>query len=151
MAAAPLELHSLRPPDGARKNRRRVGRGPGSGLGKTSGRGHKGAGSRSGFRRRAGREGGQKPLHQRLPKHGFTNIFKKEWQIVNVGDLSRCEPGEVTLETLMSVGLVKKPYLPVKVLGNGEIDKAFTVKAAAFSKSAREKIEAAGGKAEVIE
>ncbi len=145
-----LKLHTIKPPKGAKKARKRVGRGPGSGHGKTSGRGHKGSGQRSGFTRRPGREGGQMPIHRRLPKHGFTNIFKKEWQIVNVAELSRCEPGEVTRETLKAVGLIKKLNVPVKILGKGNIEKAYTVKAAAFSKSAIEKIEAAGGKAEVV-
>lgn len=145
-----MELHTLRPPKGSKKARRRLGRGTGSGRGKTSGRGHKGAGQRSGFRRKAVREGGQMPLHRRLPKHGFTNIFKKEWQIVNVSDLTRCEPGEVTGETLKAAGLIKKLDVPIKILGNGELQKAYTVKAAAFSKTALEKIEAAGGKAEVV-
>lgn len=150
MVEAGMELHTLRPPKGSKKARRRLGRGTGSGLGKTSGRGHKGAGQRSGFKRKAVREGGQMPLHRRLPKHGFTNIFKKEWQIVNVSDLTRCEPGEVTGETLKAVGLIKKLDVPIKILGNGELQKAYTVKAAAFSKTALEKIEAAGGKAEVV-
>ena len=145
-----MELHTLRPPKGSKKARRRLGRGTGSGLGKTSGRGHKGAGQRSGFKRKAVREGGQMPLHRRLPKHGFTNIFKKEWQIVNVSDLTRCEPGEVTGETLKAAGLIKKLDVPIKILGNGELQKAYTVKAAAFSKTALEKIKAAGGKAEVV-
>ena len=145
-----MELHTLRPPKGSKKARRRLGRGTGSGLGKTSGRGHKGAGQRSGFKRKAVREGGQMPLHRRLPKHGFTNIFKKEWQIVNVSDLTRCEPGEVTGETLKAAGLIRKLDVPIKILGNGELQKAYTVKVAAFSKTALEKIEAAGGKAEVV-
>ncbi|MEW5993291.1 MAG: 50S ribosomal protein L15 [Candidatus Zixiibacteriota bacterium] len=145
-----MELHTIHPPRGSKKKRKRIGHGPGSGRGKTSGRGHKGAQSRSGYKRRAGYEGGQMPLHRRLPKHGFTNIFKKEWQIVNVQDLARCEPGEVTGETLKAVGLIRKLDTPIKILGMGSVEKAYTVKAAAFSKSAREKIEAAGGKAEVI-
>ena len=90
------------------------------------------------------------PLHRRLPKRGFTNIFKKEFQLVNMSDLARCDAGEVTAETLKKIGLVKKLDIPIKFLGNGNIDKAYTVKAEAFSKSAKEKIEAAGGKAEVI-
>jgi large subunit ribosomal protein L15 len=146
-----MELHTLKPPAGSTKKRKRVGRGPGSGTGKTSGRGHKGAGSRSGFRRKPGREGGQMPLHRRLPKFGFTNIFRKQFQIVNVSDLSKFEAGEVSVETLRAAGLIKKVDVPVKVLGNGAIDKAFTVKAAAFSKTAVTKIEAAGGKAEVVQ
>jgi len=145
-----MELHTLRPPEGSRKDRKRVGRGPGSGTGKTSGRGHKGAGQRSGFRRKHGREGGQMPLHRRLPKRGFANIFRKEYQVVNLVDLSRVEPGEVTPETLMNAGLIKKITVPVKMLGNGTVDKAYTVKVSAFSKSAIEKLEAAGGKAEVV-
>lgn len=90
------------------------------------------------------------PLHVRLPKRGFTNIFKKEFQIVNLADLARCQAGEVTGDTLKKAGLIKKPGLPIKLLGNGNIDKAYTVKAQAFSKTAKEKIEAAGGKAEVV-
>jgi len=145
-----MELHTLRPPKGSKKTRKRVGRGPGSGRGKTCGRGHKGAGQRSGFRRKPGREGGQMPLQRRLPKHGFTNIFKKEWQIVNVSDLARCEPSEVTGEVLKAAGLIKKLDVPIKILGKGNLEKAYVVKAAAFSKSAIEKIEAAGGKTEVV-
>lgn len=145
-----MDLHSLKPPAGATSDRKRVGRGSGSGLGKTSGRGHKGQQARSGAKGRHASEGGQMPLHRRLPKHGFTNIFKKEFQIVNVSDLARCDAGDVTIETLKSVGLVKKTDIPVKILGNGSLDKALTVKASAFSKSAIAKIEAAGGKAEVV-
>lgn len=148
-----MELHTLKPPAGSTRKRRRVGRGPGSGLGKTSGRGHKGQGSRSGFSRgrKAMREGGQMPLHRRLPKFGFTNIFKKQFQIVNVSDLARIKESEVTSESLRAAGLIKKMDVPVKVLGNGAIETAVTVKANAFSKSAVTKIEAAGGKAEVVE
>lgn len=147
-----MELHTLKPPAGSTRKRRRVGRGPGSGLGKTSGRGHKGQGSRSGFSRgrKAMREGGQMPLHRRLPKFGFTNIFKKQFQIVNVSDLARIKESEVTSESLRAAGLIKKMDVPVKVLGNGAIETAVTVKANAFSKSAVTKIEAAGGKAEVV-
>lgn len=145
-----MELHTLKPPAGSTRKRKRVGRGPGSGTGKTSGRGHKGAGSRSGFRRNPAREGGQMPLHRRLPKFGFTNIFKKQVQVINVSDLSRLEPGEVSSETLRAAGMIKKMDVPVKVLGNGNIEKAYIVKAAAFSRTAVTKIEAAGGKAEVV-
>ncbi|HDL01125.1 MAG TPA: 50S ribosomal protein L15 [candidate division Zixibacteria bacterium] len=145
-----MELHTLQPAEGSTKNRKRVGRGSGSGKGKTSGRGHGGQKSRSGFSRKIGFEGGQMPLQRRVPKHGFTNIFKKEFQIVNVTDLLRCEPGEITNETLLKCGLVRKPNVPVKILGNGTIDKAYTVKVNAFSKSAIEKINAAGGKTEVV-
>lgn len=145
-----MDLHTLKPAEGSKKNRRRIGRGAGSGRGKTSGRGHKGQGARSGFKRRYGREGGQMPVHLRLPKFGFTNIFGKQYQIVNVVDLARCEPGEITPEVLKSVGLVKKTDVPIKILGKGEVDKAYVVKAAAFTKAAAAKIEAAGGKAEVL-
>lgn len=145
-----MELHTLKPPKGARRTRKRVGRGPGSGLGKTSGRGHKGAGQRSGHKHRAWMEGGQMPLARRVPKFGFTNIFRKEWQIINVSDLARFEPGEVTPEGLKAAGLIDKVEVPVKVLGDGNVEKAYTVKAAAFSKSAVAKLEAAGGKAEVL-
>ena len=145
-----MELHELTPPAGSKKDRKRLGRGTGSGLGKTAGRGHKGYGSRSGSGKRPGFEGGQMPLQRRLPKFGFTNIFRVEVQIVNVCDLVRCEPGEITVETLVKVGLVKHSKAPVKILGNGTIDKAYTVKATAFSKSAVQKIEAAGGKTEVV-
>ena len=145
-----MELHTLKPPTGSKKTRKRVGRGSGSGLGKTSGRGHKGQGARSGYTHRFGNEGGQWPLQRRLPKRGFTNIFRKVYQIVNVADLERCEPGEVTGETLAKAGLIRKAAAPFKLLGNGDLQKAFTVKAHAFSKSAIEKIEKAGGKAEVV-
>jgi large subunit ribosomal protein L15 len=144
-----MELHTLKPPQGAKKTRKRVGRGSGSGLGKTSGRGHKGAGQRSGFKQKAWREGGQMPLSRRLPKFGFTNIFKKQFQVINVADLARLDAGEVTPETLKLAGIIHKTDVPVKVLGNGTVEKAYTVKAAAFSKSAVSKLEAAGGKAEV--
>lgn len=144
-----LELHTLKPAEGSKKNRKRLGRGTGSGLGKTSGRGHKGQGQRSGSKSRRGHEGGQMPLHRRLPKRGFTNIFKKEVQIVNLGDLGRIDAGEITPQTLKDCGLVKKTDVPIKILGSGELDKSFTVKVAAFSKSAIEKIEKTGGKAEV--
>jgi len=145
-----LELHNLKPAEGSKKSRKRVGRGSGSGLGKTSGRGHKGQRARSGSTIRAGFEGGQMPLHRRLPKFGFTNIFKKEYQVVNVADLARCGATDISPETMVKAGLAKETKGPIKILGNGEIDKAYTVKAAAFSKSAIAKLEAAGGKAEVI-
>lgn len=145
-----MELHTLKPAEGSTKNRKRVGRGTGSGKGKTSGRGHKGQKSRSGFSKKAGFEGGQTPLHLRLPKRGFKNIFRKEMQIVNLTDLVKCKPGEVSFKELLDNGLIKHRKGPVKILGNGNIDKAYMVKASAFSKSAKEKIEAAGGKAEVI-
>ena len=145
-----MELHDLQPAKGSRKTRRRVGRGTGSGIGKTSGRGENGAGSRSGWTSRPGNEGGQMPLYRRIPKRGFFNIFRKSYQVVNVSDLSRCEAGEITNETLKAAGLISKIKEPIKILGNGDIKKALTVKVQAFSKSAKEKIEKAGGKAEVI-
>jgi large subunit ribosomal protein L15 len=145
-----MNLENLKPAKGSKKDRKRLGRGSGSGTGKTSGRGHKGQGSRSGSGKRRGFEGGQMPLHRRLPKFGFTNLFKKEFQIVNVADLARCEAGEVSPETLKAAGLIKKTTVPVKVLGNGSVDKAFTVKVAAFTRTAVTKLEAAGGKAEVV-
>lgn len=145
-----MELHTLKPPTGAKKTRRRVGRGSGSGLGKTSGRGHKGAGARSGFKHKRGHEGGQMPLHRRLPKRGFTNIFRVEFQVVNLNSLNKLQAGDVTGESLKKAGLIAKKSVPYKILGNGAVDKAFTVKAHAFSKAAKEKIEAAGGKTEVI-
>jgi len=145
-----MELHNLRPTKGSRKNRHRVGRGTGSGIGKTSGRGENGAGSRSGWSSRPGREGGQMPLYRRIPKRGFFNIFRVSYQVVNLSDLSRCDAGEITKESLRAAGLISKMKEPVKILGNGEIEKALTVKVQAFSKSAKEKIEKAGGKAEVV-
>ena len=145
-----MELHTLKGAEGSTKSRKRVGRGTGSGTGKTSGRGHKGAKSRSGWKRKKGFEGGQMPLQRRLPKRGFYNLFKKEFQIVNLSDVIKCAAGEVDYETLLKNGLIKKLNVPVKVLGDGEIDKAYTIKAHAFSAKAKEKIEAAGGKAEVL-
>ena len=145
-----MNLHNLKPSPGAKKKRKRLGRGPGSGWGKTAGRGHKGQLSRSGYSKRPNFEGGQTPLHRRLPKFGFTNIFRKEYQIVNLADLGRCEGTEITPETLKAVGLVKRVDVPVKILGNGSVDKAYMVKAAKFSKSAQAKLEEAGGKTEVV-
>lgn len=145
-----MELHTLKPPQGAKKTRKRVGRGSGSGLGKTSGRGHKGQGQRSGTKHHAWMEGGQMPLSRRLPKFGFTNLWKKQFQVINVADLARLDAGEVTPETLKLAGIIHKTDVPLKVLGNGTVEKAYTVKAAAFSKSAVSKLEAAGGKAEVV-
>jgi large subunit ribosomal protein L15 len=145
-----MDLQNLKPAKGSKKQRTRVGRGAGSGLGKTSGRGHKGQMARSGAKKRANFEGGQTPLHRRLPKFGFTNIFKKEYQIVNLVDLARCEGTEITPETLQAAGLIKRTNVPVKILGNGTVDKAYTVRAAAFSKPAKARLEEAGGKAEVV-
>lgn len=147
-----VQLHELRPNPGARKEPTRKGQGIGSGLGKTAGRGHKGQNARSGGGVRPGFEGGQMPLQRRMPKRGFTNApFKKEIITVNLNKLNRFEAGAViTPETLLEAGVVKKIGDGVKILGNGEIDRALVVQAHAFSKSAAEKIVAAGGKAEVI-
>lgn len=138
------ELHDLKPSQGSTKNRKRVGRGPGSGTGKTSGRGHKGQGSRSGGSVPAYFEGGQMPLIRRIPKRGFKNIHRVEFQVVNVRDLERCD-GAVDPEALKAVGLVASLRKPVKILGEGEIAKKLDVSAHKFSKSAVAKIEAAGG------
>lgn len=146
-----MKLHELKPAQGAKKGRKRVGRGTGSGLGKTSGRGQNGQKSRSGGGVRIGFEGGQMPLYRRLPKVGFTNIFRKEYAIVNIKDLDIFENGtEVTPEMLKEAGLVKAMKNGVKILGNGEISKQLTVKAHKFSKTAAERIVASGGKVEVI-
>jgi large subunit ribosomal protein L15 len=145
-----MELHNLKPPKGSKKNRKRVGRGSGSGMGKTSTRGHKGQKARSGGPKRAGFEGGQMPVYRRLPKRGFHNFTRVEYQVVNIEDFARCNAKELTLEILKAAGLVKKNGVPVKVLGFGKLEKPYTVKANAFSKSAKEKIEQAGGKAVVI-
>lgn len=147
-----MDLSNLQPAVGSVKTKTRIGRGPGSGKGGTSTRGHKGAKSRSGYKRKIGFEGGQMPLQRRLPKRGFNNIFRIEMAIVNVAALDKAfEAGEtVTVDALVSKGLVKKVLGGVKVLGNGELSKALTVQANAFSDSAKQKIEAAGGKAEVI-
>lgn len=151
MANKPLS--QLKPPRGAVKKKRRVGRGPGSGLGKTAGRGHKGQGSRSGGGVAPGFEGGQMPLQRRLPKRGFHNLFRKKYEIINVGDLERyAVDGEISLELLQQQRKAPKNVgAGLKVLGNGDINAALTVKAHRFSQSARQKIEAAGGKAEVID
>ncbi len=146
-----MRLHELRPPEGAKKAAKRKGRGIASGLGKTSGRGQKGQKSRSGSGVRRGFEGGQMPYFQRLPKRGFTNIFKKKWSIVNLGDLNCFKEGTVvTPDHLIEAGLLKSLQDPLKILGDGELDRKLEVHAHSFSKQARAKIEAAGGKAEVI-
>jgi len=146
-----MNLHELSPAPGSKKDRKRVGRGPGSGLGKTAGRGEKGQKSRSGYSRRPGFEGGQMPLVRRVPKRGFTNVFRTEYATVNVGELAgREDLGErVDPEALAEKGLVRKGR-PVKILGDGEIDRALTVAAHKFSKSARAKIEGAGGTCEEL-
>ncbi|MUK90490.1 50S ribosomal protein L15 [Ornithinibacillus sp. L9] len=146
-----MKLHELKASEGTRKNRNRVGRGTSSGNGKTSGRGHKGQNARSGGGTRPGFEGGQMPLFQRLPKRGFTNIHRKEFAIVNLDALNRFEDGtEITPELLLEEGVVSNLKAGLKVLGNGSIEKKLTVKAHKFSASAKEAIEAAGGKVEVI-
>lgn len=144
-----MKLHELSPAKGSTKAKKRVGRGPGSGTGKTAGRGHNGQRSRAGFSQRFGFEGGQMPLVRRVPKRGFTNIFRKEHAVVNVSDLGRFD-SEVTPEVLLAAGLVRK-NMPVKILGEGELTVALKVKAHKFSKSAREKIEAAGGSCEELD
>jgi len=146
-----IGIHDLRPAPGSTHYQKRVGRGPGSGHGKTAGRGSKGQKSRSGYRHQRGFEGGQMPLHRRVPKRGFTNIFRVEYDVINLSDLAGFEAGEsVTLETLVERRLARKSR-PVKILGDGEIGKALTVSAHKFSASAQAKIEAAGGRCEVIQ
>jgi large subunit ribosomal protein L15 len=147
-----VKLNELKPAPGSKKERRRVGRGVGSGMGKTSTRGQNGQKSRSGGGVRPGFEGGQMPLSRRLPKRGFTNIFAKEYSIVNVRDLNRFKDGtEVTAQLLKEERLIRQVLDGVKILGNGEITKKLTVKAAKFTKTAADKIAAAGGTAEVVE
>ena len=146
-----MKLHELSPAVGSTKEAKRIGRGHGSGNGKTACKGHKGQQARAGRGIRAGFEGGQMPLQRRVPKRGFNNIFATKFAIVNVSDLEVFEAGAVIdTAALQDKGLVKKAYDGVKVLGNGNLSKAVTVKASAFSESAKSKIEAAGGKAEVI-
>jgi large subunit ribosomal protein L15 len=144
-----MNLSNIRAPKKANSNKKRVGRGMGSGIGKTSGRGHKGQRSRSGSRMMRGFEGGQMPLHRRLPKRGFTNIFRTEYSVVNVGDLAGLGEKTINQEVLIKAGLCSKNDL-IKVLGDGELKSALTVQAHKFSKSAEEKIAKAGGKAEVL-
>ena len=146
-----MKLESLSPAEGSRRDVKRIGRGHGSGNGKTAGKGHKGQKARAGRGMRAGFEGGQMPLQRRLPKRGFNNIFATNYAVVNVDQLNAFEDGAVVdTEALVKAGLVKKTLDGIKVLGSGNIEKKLTVKAAAFSESAKQKIEAAGGKAEVI-
>lgn len=146
-----MRLNELSPAPGARKKRKRIGKGEGSGLGKTAGRGHKGSNSRSGGGVRPGFEGGQMPLQRRLPKRGFTNIFKKRIAIVNLGDLKRFEKDSVVDEVaLVKAGLVKGKRDGIKILGNGDLDSALTVRVNHISRSAKIKIEQCGGTVEVI-
>jgi len=147
-AAATITLSNLKPAPGSTQSRKRVGRGPGSGLGKTSGKGNKGHKARTGGGTNPGFEGGQMPLYRRLPKRGFTNPFRIENQIVNLADLKKVSATDVSPETLYSAGLIGKPEAPVKLLGTGDADRAYTIRGVAFSASARTKIEAAGGKIE---
>ncbi len=145
-----MNLSTIRAPKKATEKRKRVGRGMGSGMGKTSTRGHKGQRSRSGSRLLRGFEGGQMPLHRRVPKRGFTNIFRVEYAIVNLERLIELDMTDVTPETLLKAGVVKRSANRIKVLGDGELKKAITVKAHKFSKSAQDKITKAGGKFEVL-
>ena len=147
-----LSLNNLHPAKGSTHKKKRVGRGPGSGLGKTSGRGEKGQKSRSGYSSKVGFEGGQMPLHRRLPKRGFTNIFKKQWIEVSLEALDKRfeADDEITPETLHKSGIIKKAKHDIVVLGNGEVTKALKVSAHRFTKSAKEKIEKAGGAVTVI-
>ncbi len=146
-----MRIQDLSPLKDAKRKRKRVGRGPGSGHGKTSCRGHKGQKARSGGRLRPGFEGGQMPLQRRVPKRGFTNIFKKQYVLIHVGDLERFSPDtELDSEALRNAGLVKSLKDAVKLLGDGEISHPVTVKVSKASKSARDKIEAAGGKVEIV-
>ena len=146
-----MKLHELSPSEGSKKNAFRVGRGHASGNGKTAGRGHKGQNARSGGGVRPGFEGGQMPIYRRLPKRGFKNIFAKEYVSINVEELNKLEDGiEVTAQVLKEAGLISKICDGVVILGRGEPERKLTVKAKRFSKTAAEKIEAAGGKAEVV-
>ena len=146
-----MKLYELTPSEGSTKDSKRKGRGHGTGNGKTAGRGHKGQKARSGGGVRVGFEGGQMPLYRRLPKRGFTNIFAKEYTEVNIAQLNKLEAGTVvTAESLKEAGIISKICDGIKVLGTGELDKSLTVQAKKFTKSAVAKIEAAGGKAEVI-
>ena len=146
-----MKLHDLSPAPGATHETKRIGRGHGSGQGKTAGKGHKGQKARAGRGMRPGFEGGQMPLARRVPKRGFNNIFATRYATVNVGALNALDSGaEVTADSLKAAGLIRKTYDGVKILGNGKLEKSLTVKVAAFSESAKAKIEAAGGKAEVV-
>ena len=145
-----MKLNSLVPDKGSIRNSKRRGRGHGSGLGKSAGRGDKGAGQRSGFKRRSWFEGGQMPLSRRLPKRGFTNNFKKEFQIVNISQLEGIEEKKVDAKLMYEKGLVRSPFKPIKILGSGDLKKSVDIVATDFSKSAKEKIEKSGGTAQVL-
>ena len=145
-----MKLNSLLPINGSTKSRKRVGRGHGSGLGKSAGRGDKGAGQRSGFKRRAWFEGGQMPLARRLPMRGFHNLFKKDFQIVNINRIEALGLKEVNAQILKENGLIRSALKPVKILGNGDIKSKIDITATIFSQSAKQKIEKAGGTATVL-
>ncbi|MBM4127866.1 MAG: 50S ribosomal protein L15 [Nitrospira sp.] len=146
-----MKLHDLKPAPGAKKRRKRIGRGPGSGHGKTATKGHKGLLARSGGGKRPGFEGGQMPLIRRLPKFGFTNPFRTEYAVVNVRSFENWSGGDtVTPQAMVDAGLVKRKTLPIKILGTGALKKSLVIQAHKFSKSAEEKIRAAGGRVEVI-
>jgi large subunit ribosomal protein L15 len=146
-----MKLHELKPAEGSRSSRKRIGRGIGSGTGKTAGKGHKGQNARSGGGVRPGFEGGQNPLFRRLPKRGFTNINRKDYAVVNLDVLNRFEEGtEITPALLLETGVVSNERSGIKILGNGSLEKKLTVKAHKFSGSAKEAIEAAGGQTEVV-
>jgi len=145
-----MNLSDLKPPAGQKGRRKRVGRGMGSGMGKTSTRGAKGQHAISGFGQKRGFEGGQMPIHRRLPKRGFTNIFKKRYAVVNLGKLEKLDGDSFTVDRLLELGIVKKLGDGLKVLGTGQLNRKITVEAHQFSKSSVEKIEKAGGKAQVI-
>ncbi len=145
-----MKLNSLVPDKGSIRNTKRRGRGHGSGLGKSAGRGDKGAGQRSGFKRRSWFEGGQMPLSRRLPKRGFTNNFRKEFQIVNIGRLDGIEEKKIDAKLLYEKGLVRSPLKPVKILGSGDLKQSVNIVATEFSKSAKEKIEKLGGTAQIL-
>ena len=146
-----MKLHNLKPAPGAKKRRKRIGRGPGSGHGKTATKGHKGLLARSGGGKRPGFEGGQMPLIRRLPKFGFTNPFRTEYAVVNVRSFENWSGGDtVTPQAMVDAGLVKRKTLPIKILGTGALKKSLVIQAHKFSKSAEEKIRAAGGRVEVI-
>lgn len=142
-----MKLNELKYAEGAKKSGKRLGRGPGTGTGKTAGKGHKGQKARSGAKHRPWFEGGQMPLQRRVPKRGFFNRFRKEYQIVNIGELERLKNNTVTPDDLVKARVIRNTRVPLKILGEGDIQKPIEVHAHAFSKKAREKLEAAGGKA----
>ena len=145
-----MKLNLLVPDKGSNRNSKRRGRGHGSGLGKSAGRGDKGAGQRSGFKRRPWFEGGQMPLSRRLPKRGFTNNFKKEFQIVNISKLDGIQEKKIDAKLMYEKGLIRSPFKPIKILGSGDLKQPFNIVATEFSKSAKEKIEKSGGTAQVL-